>query len=54
MRLVTDLADMKRELGDFEAARAILAPVYNRFTEGRDTSDLKRAKAMLDGLGQAA
>jgi class 3 adenylate cyclase/tetratricopeptide (TPR) repeat protein len=54
LRLVTDLADMKRELGDFEAARAILAPVYNRFTEGRDTDDLKRAKAMLAGLGQAA
>jgi class 3 adenylate cyclase/tetratricopeptide (TPR) repeat protein len=54
LRLVTDLADMKRELGDFEAARAILAPVYNRFTEGRDTNDLKRAKAMLAGLGQAA
>ena len=54
LRVVTDLANMKRDLGDFQAARAILAPVYHRFTEGHDTADLKRAKALLDGLGQAA
>ena len=51
LRVVTDLANMKRDVGDFPAARAILAPVYHRFTEGRDTADLKRAKAVLDGLG---
>jgi tetratricopeptide (TPR) repeat protein len=53
LRLVTDLANMQRELGDLRAARAILVPVYNRFTEGHNTADLKRAKALLDGLGQA-
>ncbi len=28
----------------------ILAPVYNWFTEGFDTADLKDAKALLCGL----
>jgi predicted ATPase len=29
---------------------ALLQPVYNRFTEGFDTADLKTAKALLDAL----
>lgn len=53
LRLVTDLANMKRELGDLRSARAILVSVYNRFTEGHNTADLKRAKALLDSLAQA-
>jgi predicted ATPase len=32
------------------AARALLAPVYDWFTEGFDTADLKDAKALLDEL----
>lgn len=31
-------------------ARGVLAPVYNRFTEGFDTADLKEAKLLLDAL----
>jgi predicted ATPase len=31
-------------------AVALLQPVYDRFTEGFDTTDLKRAKALLDDL----
>jgi predicted ATPase/DNA-binding winged helix-turn-helix (wHTH) protein len=31
-------------------ALALLQPVYNRFTEGFDTADLKAAKALLDTL----
>jgi hypothetical protein len=27
-----------------------LAPVYDRFTEGFDTADLKEAKALLEDL----
>jgi len=27
-----------------------LAPIYNRFTEGFETADLKTAKALIDGL----
>jgi predicted ATPase len=31
-------------------ARDLLAPVYERFTEGFDTADVKEAKALLDEL----
>jgi hypothetical protein len=31
-------------------AVALLQPVYDRFTEGFDTADLKVAKALLDAL----
>jgi predicted ATPase len=31
-------------------ARGLLAPVYDWFTEGFDTADLKDAKALLDEL----
>ena len=31
-------------------ARAMLADIYNWFTEGFDTADLKDAKALLDEL----
>ena len=31
-------------------AHDILAPIYNWFTEGLETSDLKDAKALLDLL----
>jgi predicted ATPase len=33
-----------------EDARNLLAPVYDRFTEGFDTQDLVEAKALLDEL----
>jgi hypothetical protein len=33
-----------------DEGRAILAQVYNWFTEGFDTADLKDAKALLDEL----
>jgi hypothetical protein len=29
---------------------ALLAPIYNRFTEGFETDDLKAAKALIDGF----
>jgi predicted ATPase len=31
-------------------ARALLQPVYDRFTEGFATADLRAAKALLDDL----
>ena len=37
-----------------EEARELLAPIYDRFTEGFDTSDLKAAKSLLDDLSQTA
>ena len=34
--------------GKREEARQLLAEIYNWFTEGFDTPDLREAKAMLD------
>jgi predicted ATPase len=31
-------------------ARGLLQPIYDRFTEGFDTADLKVARALLDAL----
>jgi predicted ATPase len=36
--------------GKRDEARDLLAPVYDWFTEGSDTLDLKEAKASLDEL----
>jgi len=35
-----------------DEARTMLAEIYNRFTEGFDTADLKEAKALLDELSR--
>ena len=43
-------ARLWRDQGQRGAARELLAPVYNWFTEGFDTLDLKEAKALLDEL----
>jgi hypothetical protein len=34
-----------------DEARATLAEIYGRFTEGFDSADLKDAKALLEELG---
>jgi predicted ATPase len=47
LRAATSLARLWADDGRREA-RELLAPVYNRFTEGFDTADLKEAKALLD------
>jgi len=36
--------------GKHEEGRQILAPVYDWFTEGFDTRDLRTAKELLDSL----
>jgi predicted ATPase len=36
--------------GNRGPARELLAPVYEAFTEGFDTPDLRDAKALLDAL----
>jgi predicted ATPase len=36
--------------GRSDEARQLLAPVYDRFTEGFETPDLRSAKALLDEL----
>ena len=35
-----------------DEARTTLAEIYNWFTEGFDTADLKEAKALLDELSR--
>ena len=50
LRAATSLARLWQQQGRREAARALLAPVYGRFTEGFDTADLREAKALLDDL----
>ena len=44
------LARLWRDQGKSGEARELLAPVYDWFTEGFDTPDLKDAKALFDGL----
>ena len=46
----TSLARLLAKQGKRAEARAMLAEIYNWFTEGFDTADLKDAKALLDEL----
>jgi predicted ATPase/class 3 adenylate cyclase len=50
LRAAMSVARLWRDQGKREAARELLAPVYNWFTEGFDTLDLKEAKVLLDEL----
>jgi predicted ATPase len=51
LRAATSLARLWRDQGKPAEARDLLAPIYDWFTEGFDTLDLKDAKALLDSLG---
>ena len=46
----TSLARLLTKQGHRAEARAMLAEIYNWFSEGFDTSDLKDAKTLLDEL----
>ena len=50
LRAATSLARLWQGQGKRAEARELLAPVYNWFTEGFDTADLKDAKELLDAL----
>ena len=50
LRATVSLARLLRDTGRRSEARAMLAQIYNWFTEGFDTADLKDAKALLDEL----
>jgi class 3 adenylate cyclase/tetratricopeptide (TPR) repeat protein len=50
LRAATSLARLLRDQGKRAEARAVLAPIYEWFTEGFDTGDLIAAKALLDEL----
>jgi predicted ATPase len=50
LRAAASLARLRRDQGRHAEARNLLAPIYNWFTEGFDTPDLKEAKALLGEL----
>ncbi len=50
LRAATSLARLWQRQGKRAEARALLAPIYDWFTEGFDTQDLKDAKALLEQL----
>jgi class 3 adenylate cyclase/tetratricopeptide (TPR) repeat protein len=50
LRVAMSLARLWAEQGKRAQAHDLLAPVYDWFTEGFDTPDLKEAKALLDEL----
>ncbi len=51
LRATTRLALLWQRQGKRREARGLLRPVYDWFTEGFDTLDLKDAKALLDEVG---
>ena len=50
LRSSTTLAQLLLERGRRDAAREVLAPIYDWFTEGFDTHDLMAARALLESL----
>jgi adenylate cyclase len=50
LRAATSLARVLRDRGRRDEARALLQPLYDWFTQGFDTQDLREAKALLDEL----
>ncbi len=51
LRTAIDLARLKASQGQHVEARALLRPVFDRFTEGHDTADLIAAESLLAALG---
>jgi predicted ATPase len=50
LRTSTSLARLQQGQGRIAEARTLLQSVYDRFSEGFETADLKTAKACLDSL----
>jgi predicted ATPase len=50
LRAVTSLSRLLQKQGKKDEARRMLAEIYDWFTEGFDTADLKDAKALLEEL----
>jgi len=50
LRAATDLAELLAERGDSERGRKLLQPIYDGFSEGFETADLKAAEALLATL----
>jgi predicted ATPase len=52
LRAAMSLSRLWQQQGKRAEARALLASVYDWFTEGFDTADLQEAKALLEALGK--
>jgi predicted ATPase len=50
LRAATSLSRLWQQQDKRDEARALLAPIYDGFTEGFDTADLREAKALLEAL----
>jgi predicted ATPase len=50
LRTSTSLARLQQDQGRITEARSLLQSVYDRFSEGFGTADLKTAKAYLDSM----
>jgi predicted ATPase len=50
LRATVSLARLLHDTNRRDGARAMLAEIYDWFTEGFDTADLKEAKALLTNL----
>jgi tetratricopeptide (TPR) repeat protein len=50
LRAATSLARLLRDRDRIDEARDLLAPIYERFTEGFGTADLQAARRLLDEL----
>lgn len=50
LRAAQSLTRLRMSQGRQDDARQILAPVYNRITEGFETEDLKQVKGLLQQL----
>jgi len=52
LRAAMSMAQLLRAQGRRSGAHEILSPIYSWFTQGFDTLDLRKAKTLLDELGQ--
>jgi adenylate cyclase len=50
LRAVTSLSRLLTRQGKRDEAQRLLAEIYGWFTEGFDTADLQKAKALLQDL----
>ena len=50
LRAAMSLSRLWQQQGKPAAARTLLTPIYDWFTEGFDTADLQEARALLEAL----
>ena len=51
LRATNALAELWRDQGRSDEDRVLLEPIYEWFTEGRDSRDLQQAKRLLESFG---